>query len=170
MTASSSIESWVLAADRPTARGMPRRSTSRWYLLPGLPRSVGLGPVSSPPLGAHAHAVQAGPRPVKLALPAELVEQQVVELLPDTGALPVTQAPPAGDRAATAELAGGRPNGHRVEAGRSGVLVAQAVRATASSNTLTTWVPSDPANSAVPPTAVSPAMRPCLWAVVPRGR
>jgi hypothetical protein len=32
----------------------------------------------------------------------------VVELLPDTGALPVTQAPPAGDRAATAELAGGQ--------------------------------------------------------------
>jgi hypothetical protein len=63
-----------------------------------------------------------------------------------------------------------RPKGNRVEAGRSGVLVAQAVRATASSNTLTTWVPSDPANSAVPPTAVSPAMRPCLWAVVPRGR
>jgi hypothetical protein len=75
MTASSSIESWVLAADRPTARGLPRRSTSPWYLLPGLPRSVGLGPVSSPPLGAHAH---------------------------------VTQAPPAGDRAATAELAGGQ--------------------------------------------------------------
>jgi hypothetical protein len=48
-TTSSSIESWVLAADSLTARGMPRRSTSRWYLDPGLPRSVGFGPVSSPP-------------------------------------------------------------------------------------------------------------------------
>jgi hypothetical protein len=47
---SSSVESWVLAADRPTASGMPRRSTSRWYLEPGLPRSVGFGPVSSPPV------------------------------------------------------------------------------------------------------------------------
>jgi uncharacterized protein (TIGR03083 family) len=48
--ASSSTESWVLAADSPTAKGMPRRSTSRWYLDPGLPRSVGFGPVSSPPV------------------------------------------------------------------------------------------------------------------------
>jgi hypothetical protein len=49
-TASSSMESWVLAADSPTAKGMPLRSTSRWYLDPGLPRSVGFGPVSSPPV------------------------------------------------------------------------------------------------------------------------
>jgi hypothetical protein len=48
-TWSSSMESCVLAADRQTARGMPPRSTSRWYLDPGLPRSVGFGPVSSPP-------------------------------------------------------------------------------------------------------------------------
>jgi hypothetical protein len=48
-TASSSMESWVLAAESATARGMPLRSTSSWYLLPGLPRSVGFGPVSSPP-------------------------------------------------------------------------------------------------------------------------
>src|SRR5215207_3465691 len=54
---SSSTESWVLAAG-----GIPRRSVSRWYLDPGLPGSVGFGPVSPPPLGAHAHAVQAGPR------------------------------------------------------------------------------------------------------------
>jgi hypothetical protein len=47
--ASSSSESWVLAADNSTASGMPPRSTSRWYLEPDLPRSVGFGPVSSPP-------------------------------------------------------------------------------------------------------------------------
>jgi len=41
-------------------------------------------------------------------LAAEFVQQQVMELLPDAGALPVTQAPPAGDRAAAAELAGGQ--------------------------------------------------------------
>ena len=29
---------------------MPRRSTSRWYLEPGLPRSVGFGPVRQPPV------------------------------------------------------------------------------------------------------------------------
>jgi hypothetical protein len=105
-TASSSMESWVLAAESATARGMPLRSTSRWYLLPGLPRSVGFGPVSSPPLGADAERVEAGARPVELALAAELVEQLVVELLPDAGALPVAQPAPAGDRAAAAKLAG----------------------------------------------------------------
>src|SRR5215207_5037409 len=45
---SSSCESWVLAADRPTASGMPRRSTIRWYLEPGLPRSTGFAPTASP--------------------------------------------------------------------------------------------------------------------------
>jgi hypothetical protein len=103
---SSSTESWVLAADSPTARGMPRRSVSRWYLDPGLPRSVGFGPVSSPPLGAHAGRIQAGPRPVELAIAAELVQQHLMQALPHPGALPVPQPPPAGDRATAAELAG----------------------------------------------------------------
>ena len=44
------------------------------------------------------------------------------------------------------------------------------VRAIARSKTLTTWVPSDPAKTRSPPTALSPATRPCLWAVVPSGR
>jgi hypothetical protein len=73
-------------------------------LLPGLPRSTGLGPVSAPALGAHTQAVQARPGPVELALAAEPVEQRVVELLPDAGALPVPQPPPAGDWAAAAKL------------------------------------------------------------------
>jgi hypothetical protein len=30
-------------------RGMPSVETTTWYLVPALPRSVGLGPVSSPP-------------------------------------------------------------------------------------------------------------------------
>ena len=52
--ASSSWESWVLAADNPTASGTPVASISRWYLEPGLPRSTGLAPTSSPHAGpAH---------------------------------------------------------------------------------------------------------------------
>src|SRR4029453_13467171 len=58
-TASSSIGAWVLAADSPTAKGMPRRSTSRWYLDPGLPRSVGFGPVRQPPAW-HARSPSPG--------------------------------------------------------------------------------------------------------------
>ncbi len=38
----------VLAADRPTANGIPVASISRWYLEPALPRSTGLAPVNSP--------------------------------------------------------------------------------------------------------------------------
>jgi quercetin dioxygenase-like cupin family protein len=42
-------------------------------------------------------------RPVQPALAAQLVQQLVVELLPHASALPVAQASPAGDGAATAD-------------------------------------------------------------------
>jgi hypothetical protein len=46
---STSMESWRLAPVIATARDSPSAVTSKWYLVPSLPRSVGLGPVSSPP-------------------------------------------------------------------------------------------------------------------------
>lgn len=50
-TVASSIRlSWMLAADRVTASGMPLASMTTWRFEPGLPRSVGFGPVSRPPL------------------------------------------------------------------------------------------------------------------------
>src|SRR5690606_3076359 len=48
-TSVSAMLSWRLAPVRTTARGMPVRSTMMWRLVPGLPRSVGFGPVASPP-------------------------------------------------------------------------------------------------------------------------
>jgi hypothetical protein len=45
----SCIASWELAAERRIASGIPVWSTTRWYLEPGLPRSVGFGPVAEPP-------------------------------------------------------------------------------------------------------------------------
>ena len=42
--------SWRLAGLRRTPSGVSRRSTTRWRFVPGLPRSVGFGPVSAPPL------------------------------------------------------------------------------------------------------------------------
>src|SRR5215213_78526 len=45
----SCVASWALAAERRRASGTPFRSTTTWYLEPGLPRSTGLGPVCSPP-------------------------------------------------------------------------------------------------------------------------
>src|SRR3954465_9562527 len=41
--------SWTLAAEGTAPSGRPSVETTTWYLVPGLPRSVGLGPVSSPP-------------------------------------------------------------------------------------------------------------------------
>src|SRR3954453_12022480 len=41
--------SWTLAAEGTTPSGMPSVATTKWYLVPALPRPVGLGPVSSPP-------------------------------------------------------------------------------------------------------------------------
>lgn len=46
---SSILESCTFAAVKDTASGMPFKSVMMWCLLPGRPRSTGLGPVSSPP-------------------------------------------------------------------------------------------------------------------------
>jgi hypothetical protein len=42
-----------LAAERRIASGIPVGSTTRWYLEPGLPRSVGFGSVAAPPFLAR---------------------------------------------------------------------------------------------------------------------
>ena len=41
--------SWTLAGEGTTASGRPSVETTTWYLVPDLPRSVGFGPVNSPP-------------------------------------------------------------------------------------------------------------------------
>src|SRR5829696_2815017 len=110
---SSSWESWVLAADRPTDSGRPSPSMSRWYLEPACPgrpdsrRSTPLTP------GPDAHAVDGGPGPVDLAIITEPVQQPMMQGLPDPGGLPVAQPPPAAHAAATAQLPGReQPPGH----------------------------------------------------------
>jgi hypothetical protein len=83
-------------------------SISRWYLDPGLPRSTGFAPTSSPPSGPHADRVDGGPGPVDLTVIAQPVQQPVMQGLPDAGGLPVAQPPPAGHAAATAQLTSGQ--------------------------------------------------------------
>src|SRR5438132_12343848 len=51
-TCKTCVTSLTLAAVTVAANGMPWASVSTWCLLPDLPRSVGFGPVSSPPSGA----------------------------------------------------------------------------------------------------------------------
>src|SRR5215203_7502030 len=104
--ASSSRESWVLAADNPTARGMPVASITRWYLEPALPRSTGFAPVSSPTPGPHAHAVNRCPGPVDLAVVAQPVQQPMMQGFPHASVLPVAQPPPTAHAASTAQLLG----------------------------------------------------------------
>jgi hypothetical protein len=92
----SCVESWVLVAERWIASGTPFRSTTRWYLEPGLPRSTGLGPVCSPPFRPHAHAVHARPRPGDAGFVAEPVQERLMQALPDACFLPIAQAAPTG--------------------------------------------------------------------------
>jgi hypothetical protein len=101
---SSWVESWAFAAESRMANGIPLRSTTRLYLEPDLPRSVGLGPICSPPFGPDADAVQARPAPVDGRFVAEPVEQPSMQPLPNAGVLPVTEPPPAGRAASTAQL------------------------------------------------------------------
>jgi len=49
MSVSSTVVSFPLAAVIITASGAPPRSVTRWRFVPGLPRSVGFGPVLAPP-------------------------------------------------------------------------------------------------------------------------
>lgn len=108
---SSWVESWALAAQSRTAKGMPFRSTTRWYVEPTLPRSVGFGPVCSPPFRPDAEAVHARPRPVGGRLVAQPVQEPFVQLLPDASLLPVTESALAGGAAAAAQFFGQPPPG-----------------------------------------------------------
>lgn len=50
--------SWTLAAETPTTRGSPFASDRTCILEPGLPRSTGLGPVSSPLFSPYVGRVE----------------------------------------------------------------------------------------------------------------
>src|SRR3954454_16315206 len=98
--------SWRLAPETATLSGSPRASTSRWYFVPRLARSVGFGPVSSPPFRPDADLVQAGPGPVQPPLLAEPVEDGGARPVNHAGLGPLVQAAPAGPARAVAELGG----------------------------------------------------------------
>src|SRR5918995_1024288 len=107
-TASSSMESWVLAATGRQAAGCHGGPPAGGTWIRACRGLSGSGRLARPPFGTHAHRVHAGPGPVELAPAAKLIQQHVVQPLPHAGALPVAQPPPAGDRAAAAKLVGGQ--------------------------------------------------------------
>jgi hypothetical protein len=123
---SSTFESWTLAAVRTTASGTPPRSETTWRFEPGLPRSVGFGPVfSRPPFGRHGRRVEARASPVDLARLPEAIEEHAVQPPPHPGLLPVAQPPPAGGARPAAHLLGEHLPGdarleHEDDAGQGG--------------------------------------------------
>jgi hypothetical protein len=95
----------VLAAVTAAASGRPWPSVTRWSLDPGLPRPTGFAPTWSPTLGAYAHGIHAGPRPVQPALLAEQVEHLQMQRVEHTSPGPFLQPTPHGGRRAAAKLA-----------------------------------------------------------------
>ena len=101
--------SWALAAERWMASGIPFRSTSRWYLDPGSPRSTGFGPVCSPPFGPDTQGIEARPAPVDGGVISQPIEQPLVQPLPDPGCLPIPQPSPASGPTAAAQFVREQP-------------------------------------------------------------
>ena len=98
------VPSFTCAAVEQAASGTPRRSATRWWCVPGVPRSTGFGPVAPPPCGRHAGRVGARATPVDPAGVRQALQEPPVQPAPHAGALPGPQAAPAGHPAAAAHL------------------------------------------------------------------
>src|SRR5262249_61377388 len=71
-------------------------SQIRGRLRPRLARSVGLGPVLSPPYTARMDQLSTtAPRPINLVAASEPIQQRKVDQIPHARQLPIAQAPPA---------------------------------------------------------------------------
>ncbi|CAA2160588.1 hypothetical protein MBRA_05744 [Methylobacterium brachiatum] len=93
-----------LAPLRQTPSGVPRASVTRWRFVPGLPRSVGFGPVAAPLFGRDSRAVQASPAPADLTRRVQALQQHVMQAAPNARRLPIPQPPPATHAGAAAHL------------------------------------------------------------------
>src|SRR3954468_20209148 len=91
--------SLTLAAVAAQATGTPSPVVAMWYLVPRLPRSVGLGPVRSPPRLARTEQVS------RIRVAAQHADQDGMNLRQHTDARPLLQMAAQGR---TADLAGGR--------------------------------------------------------------
>src|SRR5919202_5456263 len=99
---SSTVPSFTFAAVGKLASGIPCRSPIRWCFVPGLARSVGLGPTCTArgalfhAFGGDRGAVGTGATPVNFPGRAQAIEERLVQALPHSGGRPVAHAPPAG--------------------------------------------------------------------------
>lgn len=83
---------------------MPRASVTRCRFVPGLPRSVGFGPVAEPLFRRDGGAVQARSAPVDLAGCVKALQETLMQPSPHAGLLPVPQPPPAAHARAALHL------------------------------------------------------------------
>lgn len=97
--------SWVLPAETPTRRGSPFASDRTCILEPDLPRSMGLGPVSSPLFGPDVGGVQDDAGDVDETGVVEPVQYGLVQPPPDAGSRP-DHEPAVGGRLRYAEEGG----------------------------------------------------------------
>ena len=101
------VTSWRLASVRMAAKGSPLASVIRWCLLPGLRRSVGLGPVFPPTANrSDGPAIQQGSRPINLVSRSQFGQQKFMKPLPNPSFLPVAKPTPAGHARAASHLQG----------------------------------------------------------------
>src|SRR4051795_3427943 len=84
--------SLTLAAVARQATGTPSRSVAMWYLVPLLPRSVGLGPVRSPPRLARAKQVSRIRSRDQVGVAAQHADQQSMDFRQQTPLGPAPQA------------------------------------------------------------------------------
>ena len=94
------MESCRLAPLNSTTNGTPRASTTMCRLVPSLPRSVGLGPVSWPPGGLAPMSHRCW---LNLVVLTQAHQHGLMQLVPYTRSIPVPQAPPAGHAASSAQ-------------------------------------------------------------------
>src|SRR3712207_1444188 len=102
---STSLESWMFAAEIVAASGAPSLSTSRWCLVPALPRSTGLRPVCSPPL-SPGRSRNRGPLSTSQCVLSSPVcpARHLQEPSPEARLLPISESPPAGNAASVPEF------------------------------------------------------------------
>lgn len=95
---SSCVTSCSFAPVIVVANGVPSPSAMTWCLVPAFRRSVGFGPVFSPPVNrSHRGAIDQRAGPIDLSLSPKPREQYLMQPTPHSGVLPGYKPSPARD-------------------------------------------------------------------------
>lgn len=78
---SKGTESCWFAGPTSAGNGMPFASVIRWCLVPFFPRSVGFGPIASPPFRPDVRGIHGGSLPIDLPCVVLCLEQGLTQLV-----------------------------------------------------------------------------------------